>query len=347
MRVVNLIKVNAQIVHVVENEAKINLNAGMKIIAEVDSNRRWDTMRNHSATHFLHRALRHILGQHVQQAGSLVNQDHLRFDFTHFEKVTDAEIEAVESLVNEKLRENLPLIHHRDTPFEEAKKMGALMFFGDKYGDKVNVVQFGDFTMEFCGGTHVKNSSQIGLLKIVSESSIASGVRRIEAVTGAGVEKYIREQQLKIENGELRIAGLLDEKKKLEKELAELQLKEKLGGLDAILALPAEINGIKIFKGKVSSANMDELKSMGDELREKMKSGVGVLISEIEGKVGIVAVVSDDLIKEKKILAGNIVKQVAQIVGGSGGGKPHLATAGGKDISKIDEALAGVENIFK
>ena len=346
LRVVNLIKVNNQIVHVVENENNTVLTTGMKIIAEVNSNRRWDIMRNHSATHFLHRALREILGKHVQQAGSLVNPDHLRFDFTHFEKVKESELEAIESFINEKLRENLPLIHHCDTPFEEAKKMGALMFFGDKYGDKVNVVQFGDFTMEFCGGTHVNNSSQIGLFKIVSESSIASGVRRIEAVTGAGVEKFIKEQESRMQNAERRIDELVEEKKKIEKQLAELKLKEKLGGLDTILTSPSDVNGVKVFKGKVSASNMDELKSMGDELREKMKSGVGVLISEIEGKVGIVAVVSDDLIKDKKILAGNIVKQVAQVVGGSGGGKPHLATAGGKDVSKIDEALNTVERFF-
>ena len=345
LRVVNLLKVNNQIVHVVENENNISLTTGIKIIAEVDSNRRWNIMRNHSATHFLHKALRQILGQHVQQSGSYVGPDYLRFDFTHFEKVKESELEAIESLVNEKIRENLKNDTVEKT-LEEAKKMGALMFFGDKYGDIVRVVQFGDFTMEFCGGTHVQNSFQIGLFKIVSESSIASGVRRIEAVTGAGVEKFIKEQQLRIENSELRINELHDEKKKLEKELAELQLKAKLGGLDSILTSPSDVNGIKVFKGKVSAANMDELKSMGDELREKMKSGVGVLISEIEGKVGIVAVVSDDLIKEKKILAGNIVKQVAQVVGGSGGGKPHLATAGGKDVSKIDEALTFVEKLF-
>lgn len=346
LRVIDLAKINNQVVHILENDANIKLEIGMKVTAQVDENRRWDIMRNHSVTHFLHRALREILGTHVQQSGSYVGPDRLRFDFTHFEKVKESELDAIESLVNEKLRENIPLTHHRDTPFESAKKMGALMFFGDKYGDKVNVVQFGDFTMEFCGGTHVKNSSQIGLFKIVSESSIASGVRRIEAVTGAGVEKYIRELQLRIANGELRINEVTDEKKKLEKELADLKLKEKLGGIDVIVSSPKEVNGIKIFKGKVSASNMDELKSMGDELREKMKSGAGVLISEIEGKVGIVAVVSEDLIKEKKILAGNIVKQVAQIVGGSGGGRPHLATAGGKDISKIDEALNQIEKFF-
>ncbi len=346
LRIVGLAKVGNHTIHIVDNESKVELLTGATVLAEVDKKRRWDTMHNHSATHFLHRALRDILGSHVQQAGSYVGPDRLRFDFTHFEKISAAEIEAIESLINEKLRENLPMIHHRDMSFEEAKKMGALMFFGDKYGDKVTVVQFGNFTMEFCGGTHVKNSSQIGLFKIVSESSIASGVRRIEAVTGAGVEKYIQELQLRIENDQLRIGKLADEKKKLEKEIAALQLKEKLGEISSIISNPTVVNGIKIFKGKVSASNMDELKSIGDELREKMKGGVGVLISEIDDKVGIVAVVSDDLIKEKKILAGNIVKEVAKVVGGSGGGKPHLATAGGKDVTKIDEALASLENIF-
>lgn len=344
--VIALKKINNQTIHILDNSANVKLEPGMNVIASVDEKRRWDIMRNHSVTHFLHRALRTILGQHVQQSGSYVGPDHLRFDFSHYEKVKEEELDAIESLVNEKLRENLPMTHHRDTPFDEAKKMGALMFFGDKYGEKVNVVQFGDFTMEFCGGTHVKNSSQVGLFKIVSESSIASGVRRIEAVTGAGVEKYIREQQTKIENGELRINELLDEKKKLEKELAELKLKEKLGGIDSIVSTPININGIDVFKGKVSASNMDELKSMGDELREKIKSGVGLLISQIEDKVGIVAVVSDDLIKDKKFSAGNIVKEVAKIVGGSGGGRPHLATAGGKDVSKIEDALSQIENII-
>jgi alanyl-tRNA synthetase len=342
--ITDTIKIGNVIAH--KYEGSLTDALGHKVIAKVNNKRRADIMRNHSATHFLHKALREILGQHVQQSGSLVEPERLRFDFSHFEKVKEAELDAIESLVNEKLRENLPLSHHRDTPFEEAKKMGALMFFGDKYGDKVNVVQFGDYTMEFCGGTHVKNSSEIGLFKIVSESSIASGVRRIEAVTGAGVEKLIENLELRIENDEKKINELHEEKKKLEKEIAALQLKEKLGGIDSIVSSPVEVNGIKIFKGKVSASNMDELKSMGDELREKMKSGVGVMISEIDGKVGIVAVVSDDLIKEKKILAGNIVKQVAQIVGGSGGGRPHLATAGGKDAAKIDEALASVDKLF-
>jgi alanyl-tRNA synthetase len=348
LRVVDVTKVNGQIVHIAENNGNVEIKHGDKVTAEVDILRRWDIMRNHSATHFLHKALRQILGQHVQQAGSYVGPDRLRFDFTHFEKVKEPELEAIESLVNEKIRENLPFTEGlRNIPFEQAKKMGALMFFGDKYGDKVNVVQFGDYTMEFCGGTHVKNSSEIGLLKIVNESSIASGVRRIEAVTGAGVEKYIQEQERKFQNAEHRIEELHDVTKKLEKELAELKLQEKLGGIDNIIASPSDVNGIKVFKGKVDASNMDELKSMGDELREKMKSGVGMLISAIDDKVGIVAVVSDDLTKEKKLSAGKIVGELAKIVGGGGGGRPHLATAGGKDISKIDDALNSTETVIK
>ncbi|MBM4171286.1 MAG: alanine--tRNA ligase [Ignavibacteria bacterium] len=346
LRISDVTKVNNLTIHIVKNESNVEIKNGLKVIVSIDTDRRWDIMRNHSVTHFLHKALREILGQHVQQSGSYVGPDYLRFDFTHFEKVKEGELDAIESLVNEKLRENIPMTHHRDTPFEQAQKMGALMFFGDKYGEKVNVVQFGDFTMEFCGGTHVKNSSQIGLFKIISESSIASGVRRIEAITGKGVEKYIREQQLRIENEELRIIELQDEKRKLEKELGELKLKEKLGGIEKIIFTPFLINGINVFKGKVDAANMDELKSMGDELREKMKSGIGVLISQIDDKVGIVAVVSDDLLKDKKMSAGSIVKEIAKIVGGSGGGRPHLATAGGKDISKIEEALNSVDKII-
>jgi alanyl-tRNA synthetase len=253
--------------------------------------------------------------------------------------LSDSEILDIETLINEKLRENIELNHHRNIPFEEAKKMGALMFFGDKYGDKVNVVQFGDFSMEFCGGTHVKNSSQIGLFKIISESSIASGVRRIEAVTGAGVERYILSQIENQKRNEEKVSELLEEKRKLEKELNELKLKEKLGGIDSIVQSPTEIDGINIFKGKVNAANMDEMKSMGDKLRGKMKSGAGLLISEVDGKAHMVCVVSDDLIKTKNLSAGKIVGQVAKLLGGGGGGRPHLATAGGKDISKIDEAL--------
>jgi alanyl-tRNA synthetase len=346
--VIDVQTVNNLIYHYIESAEPIHtLTRGKTIIVEVDEKRRWDIMRNHSATHFLHAALRKILGDHVQQAGSYVGPDHLRFDFTHFAKLSPEEIRDIEALVNDELRNNYTLQHHRDIPFDEAKKMGALMFFGDKYGDKVNVVQFGDFTMEFCGGTHVKNSSEIGLFKIVSESSIASGVRRIEAVTGAGVEKYINDQLNIISSSNQRIEELLDTKKKLEKEMAEIKMRDKLGQLDHILALSSQAKDIEIYKGKVAADNMDELKSFGDVLREKMGSGVGVLVSQIDDKVGIVAVVSEDLIKKKKLSAGKIVGELAKIVGGGGGGKAHLATAGGKDIKHIPTAIGKVEEIVE
>ena len=341
--VIDVAKVDNKIIHVVENSNL--LKTGTEVIAGVDEKRRWDIMRNHTATHFLHSALRKILGTHVHQAGSYVGPDRLRFDFTHFQKLNEPELHDIESLVNEELRISYQLQHHRNIPYDEAKKMGALMFFGDKYGDRVNVVQYGEFTKEFCGGTHVKNSSQVGLFKIVNESSIASGVRRIEAVTGIGVEKYIGEQLLIRKKDEERIEELLDTKKKLEKEISELNLQDDLTQLDHILSLPSESKRIKIYKGKVHARNMDELKSFGDEMRNKIKSGVGVLVAQINDKVGIVAIVSDDLIKEKKLNAGKIVGELAKLVGGGGGGRPHLATAGGKDVSGIKDAIGKVEKI--
>ncbi|MFZ1518957.1 MAG: alanine--tRNA ligase [Ignavibacteriaceae bacterium] len=342
--VVDVTKIENLVIHII-NLNNTSLKIGSEVSAEVDMTRRWDIMRNHSVTHFLHKALRSVLGTHVQQAGSYVGPDRLRFDFTHFAKLTSDEINQIEAMVNANTRKNYPLNHHRNTPFDEAKKMGALMFFGDKYGDKVNVVQFGDFSMEFCGGTHVHNSSEIGLFKILSESSIASGVRRIEATSGAGVEKYIHSQAELLKLSEQKIEELLDTKRKLEKEIAELKTKDNIGQLDHILSLTSEEKDIIIYKGRVHSDSMDELKSFGDELRNKIKSGVGVLVAQIEDKVGIVCVVSDDLIKEKKLSAGKIVGELAKIVGGGGGGRPHLATAGGKDVNQIVSALAKVESI--
>jgi alanyl-tRNA synthetase len=347
LTVVDVTRIDNKVIHVLENENESRLIPGMDVIASVDATRRWDIMRNHSATHFLDAALRKILGTHVHQAGSYVGPDRLRFDFTHFAKVSESELRDIEALVNEQIRLNIPRnLNLRNIPFDEAKEMGALMFFGDKYGDFVNVVQFGNFSIEFCGGTHVNNSSEIGLFKITGESSTASGIRRIEAVTGAGVENYINSQLNLIKQSEEKITELLDEKKKLEKDIAEFKLKGKLGQIDSIVAKPAEVSGIKVFKAKVNADNMDELKSFGDELRNKIKNGIGVLFTEIEDKVGIVCVVSDDLIKEKKLSAGKIVGELAKLVGGGGGGRPHLATAGGKDINNIPTALNKVEEII-
>ena len=345
--VLDVAKIDNKVVHIIETNKNDPLKTGKEVLAEIDSSRRWDIMRNHSATHFMHSALRQILGTHVHQAGSYVGPDRLRFDFTHFSKVSEPELKDIEQLVNEQLRRNLPLQHHRNTPFDKAKKMGALMFFGDKYGDKVNVVQFGDFTMEFCGGTHVKNSSEIGLFKIISESSISSGVRRIEAVTGEGVQRYIDSQIELIKNKDEKISELLEEKKKVEKENSDLKLKGNLGQLTSLLASPIKLDNINIYKAQIKAESVDQLKSYGDELRNKTKNSVGVLFAEIEGKVGIVCVVTDDLLKDKKLSAGKIVGELAKLVGGGGGGRPHLATAGGKDVNAIPTALKKVEEIIK
>jgi alanyl-tRNA synthetase len=345
LNVADVTKIDNKTVHVLENEKDKPIAPGKRVLAQVDEKRRWNIMRNHTATHFLHSALRNILGTHVHQAGSYVGPDRLRFDFTHFSKVEESQLKEIESLVNEELRQNYELQHHRSIPFDEAKKMGALMFFGDKYGDKVNVVQFGEFTKEFCGGTHVHNSSQIGLFKIISESSISSGVRRVEAVTGLGVERFIESQFEHLRSSEEKIAELLEERKKLERELSGLKLEEKKGQISTVLENSSKVKGIKIYKAEVSVENNDELKSLGDELREKIKNSVGVLFAVIDNKVAIVCIVTDDLIKEKKLSAGKIVGELAKLVGGGGGGRPHLATAGGKDVSKIQTALNKTEEI--
>ncbi|MBI2418919.1 MAG: alanine--tRNA ligase [Ignavibacteriales bacterium] len=345
LEIVDVAKLEDKTIHVVKNEHDISLATGFDVRLTVDSARRWDIQRNHSATHFLHACLRKIVGTHVQQAGSYVGPDHLRFDFSHFAKLSETEIFEVEQMLNEELRKNHPLHHHRAIPFEEAKKMGALMFFGDKYGDNVNVVQFGNFSMEFCGGTHVHNSSEIGLFKIISENSIASGIRRIEAVTGKGVEGFLNHQLAKVKAFEARVTELAEEKKKLEKDIADLHFKDKLASIANIAATPIVLGNISLYKGKVSAIDTDELKKFGDELRNRMSEGVGLLVSEIDGKVGLVCVVTDSLIKEKKLSAGKIVGDVAKLLGGGGGGKQHLATAGAKDVAKIDEALRAFDGI--
>lgn len=344
--VIDLIKIGDKIIHIIENPEGIEIKS-KEAEARIDEERRWDIMRNHSATHLLHSALRNVLGSHVQQAGSLVTPDKLRFDFSHFAKLSEEEIEKIESLVNTNIRKSIPLSHHKEMSFEAAKQKGALMFFGDKYGEKVNVVQFGDFSMEFCGGSHVSNTSQIGLFKIISESSISSGVRRIEATTGAGVEKYIKRVEDSVKDLKRKIEELIEEKKKLEKEINEISLKEKLKAAADIIKTPIVLKGINVYKGKVGASTMDELKSFGDEIRMKTKNSISALFAEIEGKAAIVCTVSDDLIKEKKLSAGKIVGEIAKLVGGGGGGRPHLASAGGKDVNKIDEAINKTEEIIK
>ena len=358
LKVVDLIRSGESIVHVTEQSIEGGFSVGEHVHVAVDRERRRAIMRNHSATHLLHAALRKILGAHVHQAGSLVEPSRLRFDFTHFEKLDETALQDIEALVNEKIRENIPMTHHRSIPFDEAKKMGALMFFGEKYGDRVNIVQFGDFSMEFCGGTHVASTGDIGYFKIISEGSIASGVRRIEAITGRNADELIYRQFKQIEQlqhilnaepSELveRVSMLLEERRRLEKELADLRFAEAKRELQKLVGESILLDGLKLVTGVVSVASTEELKNIGDVLREQLGSGVGVLASVVNNKVSLVCVVTDDLIKSKKLQAGKIVSQVAKLVGGGGGGRAHLATAGGKDVNKMNDALRQIPEIIR
>jgi alanyl-tRNA synthetase len=340
-----LAKFEGIVLHAVE-EKDAKIKPGASAIAKVDETRRRRIMRNHSATHLLHAALRETLGDHVRQSGSFVGPDYFRFDFTHFEKTSDDDLRKIEKRVNEKILANLPASHMRDVPLEEAKDSGALMFFGDKYGERVNVMKFGDYSAEFCGGTHVGSTAEIGLMKIVGEASVAGGVRRIEAVTGDGVLRYLEEREREIAERDARIEELQKERRKFDKKLAEAKAAKTADALPEIMSGAIEIDGVALYRGRVEVDSMDALKALGDRLREKITRGVGLTAAEIEGKVMMACVVSDDLVKEK-LSAGKIVGEAAKIVGGGGGGRPHLATAGGKDVSKIDEALAALDEIVK
>ncbi|MBM4167015.1 MAG: alanine--tRNA ligase [Ignavibacteria bacterium] len=361
IEIIDVVKNNNLHYHVTK-ETLQKISETEKVFASVDKPRRYSIMRNHTATHLFHSALRKTIGTHAHQAGSLVEPNRLRFDFNHYNKLSENELRDIETIVNEKIRENISLQHHRNIPFDDAKKMGALMFFGDKYGDNVNVVQFGDFSLEFCGGTHVKATGEIGYFKLLSETSISSGVRRIEAITGTTVDDFVRDRMNILERSkELlnvdyhfvaeKISQLIEEKKKLEKELSKYRLLSAGTMLDTFVKNATLHNGIAIIAEKVTVSDSEEIKNLGDMLREKMKNGVGVLASVIDEKVSLVCVVTDDVIKEKKLQAGKIVGELAKQLGGGGGGKPHLATAGGKDVAKLDGVLKSfkkfVEEILK
>lgn len=351
-------KINDVTVHFVDDPEDLSIENYSNVKLKVLPEHRDPTIKNHSATHLLHAALRSVLGDHVHQAGSVVEPNRLRFDFSHFEKLSVEQIEKIEQIVNQKIRENIPLQHHRNIPISQAKQMGALSFFGDKYGELVNVVQFGEFSKEFCGGTHVASTGFIGFFKIISESSIASGVRRIEAVTGEFAEKMIYEAlevSVKLQtllfckSNEIvnRVENLISQRKDIEKELGQINLRMAVLEIDTLIKNAREISGFKVVSEKVDLPQGVELKSMGDSLRDKLKSGVGVLASSNNGNISFVCVVTDDLIQSKNLHAGNIVKEIAKITGGSGGGRPHLATAGGKEISKLDEALNKLFELVK
>ncbi|HYG60210.1 MAG TPA: alanine--tRNA ligase [Symbiobacteriaceae bacterium] len=319
------------------------LEAGQGVTCTVDEGRRLAIMKNHTATHLLHKALREVLGSHVQQAGSLVAPDRLRFDFSHTGPMTAEETERIEAIVNEEI-ERSEDVCWREMPIDEAKALGAMALFGEKYGDTVRMVEVGDgWSRELCGGTHVQNVSQIQFCKIVSESGIGGGVRRLEAVTGSGVVKYFTEAQERQAQAAEQLRGRV---KELEKELDQLRAKLAAGGVDELIAKAREVGGIKVVSGTAPVATMDDLRNMTDAIRDKIGSGVVVLGAVSgDGKVNLVAAVTKDL-AGKKAHAGSLVKAVAAICGGGGGGRPDMATAGGKDPSKLGEALQAVVGLI-
>ena len=318
------------------------LEAGQSVTAAVDAPTRLATMKNHTATHLLHKALREVLGTHVQQAGSLVAPDKLRFDFTHTGPMTAEEIARVEEIVNAEI-ERSEDVSWREMPIDEAKSMGAMALFGEKYGDVVRMVEVGEgWSRELCGGTHVKNVAQIGFIKVVSESGIGGGVRRLEAVTGSGVVRHFAEAQEKQTQAGEQLRGRI---KELEKEVEQLRAKLAAGGVDELINKAREVGGVKVVCGTAPVATMDDLRNMTDAIRDKLGSGVVVLgASTPDGKVNLVAAVTKDL-AGKKVHAGNLVKAVATICGGGGGGRPDMATAGGKDPAKLGEALQAVPGL--
>ena len=330
---------------------------GMGVNARVDAETRLNTARNHTATHLMHRALRQVLGDHVHQAGSLVAPDRLRFDFTHFEGVTPAQLDDIVGIVNDAVRRDWAVDISFDT-LDRAVEMGAMMLFSEKYGDVVRMVQVGDFSLELCGGTHVQSTGQIGLFQLTQETGTAAGVRRIEAVTGPGAEALVREQkkiltdlssQLSASTSELsdKVAHLIAHNRELERELQSLRREQAGSEMDMLVSSALNVNGVRVVAAEVSPPDMDGFRTMGDGLRDALGTeGVGVIGANLNGKASLLAVVTDDLIG-RGVQAGNVVKAIAQIVGGGGGGRPHLAQAGGKFPEKIGEALARVPDIIR
>ncbi|MES2637627.1 MAG: alanine--tRNA ligase [Pseudomonadota bacterium] len=327
------------------------LNVGDSVKATVDLVSRTDTMRNHSATHLMHKALREVLGEHVQQKGSLVDAEKTRFDFVHNSPMTDAQIAQVEAIVNAEILTN-HATQARVMDIESAQKTGAMMLFGEKYGDEVRVLDIGS-SRELCGGTHVQRTGDIGLFKIIGESGVAAGVRRVEATTGNGAFKLINAQQtliaqlasdLKAPTSEVanKVAQLSDHAKSLEKELARLKSKLASSQGDDLSAQALDIAGIKVLSALLEGADTNALRETMDKLKDKLKSAVIVLASVIDGKVSVAAGVTPDIIA--KIKAGDLVNYVANQVGGKGGGKPDMAMAGGTDASQLPKALASVKD---
>ncbi len=320
--------------------------------AKVDANNRRETEKHHTATHLMHAVLREKLGKHVVQKGSLVEPNRLRFDFSHFEAVTKDELNAIEERINQKIQENIPLQEERSVPIEEAKKRGAMMLFGEKYGEEVRVITFDpNYSVELCGGTHVDSTGKIGYFRFTNETSVAAGIRRVEAVVGRSADKLLREEHSLLESlkgllgdqtdPKQSVQELLNQKKNLEKELKKLQHQKASGKLDEILENGQDVDGIKLFTGRLDGGSMDRLKQSGyDALNKQDEQSVIVLatVNEEENKVYLLAAITDDLVS-KGMKAGELVSVLGRTVGGGGGGQPNLATAGGRFPEKTSEAF--------
>ncbi len=327
---------------------KGSIETGAVVKAAIDAKRRMSIARNHTTTHLLQKALTNVLGTHVHQAGSLVEPDRFRFDFAHFSAMTSEELAKVEKEVNEKILESL-VVDTREMSLDEAKKLGATALFGEKYGELVRVVKIDDYSMEFCGGTHLNSTSQAGFIKILSESGVAAGVRRIEGLTGEAALAYLHEREKLVtevstalktspQESVRRIENIITELKNAHKEIEQLRGKLVSGSLDEVLSKASEVKGVKVVKARFDQLDMEALRNTGDTIRNKLGSGLVVLGSGYEGKVSFVVMATKDVVA-KGIHSGNIIKEVAKIAGGGGGGRPDMAQAGGKDIAKIDDAL--------
>ena len=331
-----------------------SVQVGDKVTASIDVDKRKATARNHTATHLLHKALKNVLGDHVNQAGSLVTPDRLRFDFTHFSAMTQEQIEAVENEVNSKILANLP-VNTKIMTVDEAKKSGATALFDEKYGDVVRVVSAGDYSSELCGGTHLSSTGEAGLIKILSESGISAGVRRIEALTGFNAINYYKEKEKYLKQAAevaksstedliRKIESLFDELKTTRKELEEAKTKLINSNLDSIIANSRTVKGIKIIAAKMEGLDMNALRNTSDIIKNKIGSGVVILISDKDGKVNLIVSATKDAV-EAGIHSGKIIKEAASACGGGGGGRPDMAQAGGKDPSGMDKALEIAEKM--
>jgi alanyl-tRNA synthetase len=358
IKVVNVQKSEDGNVHVVESLPE---NPEGIWTASLDVENRRETEKHHSATHLVHAALRDTLGTHVAQKGSLVAPDRLRFDFSHYDALTQDELDKIEEIVNTKIQENISLKEERNIPFDQAKKSGAMMLFGEKYGDSVRIITFDDdFSKELCGGTHVNATGKIGYFRFVHEGSAASGIRRIEAVAGKAADQLLREEKHTLDSVKsvvgqtddliADISGAYDRVKQLEKQLEQMKLKQAGSNVDQLIAQPETIaDGILLATGIIDGADMDLLKQLGYRVHQKVETDLITVLGTKDdkaGKVYLMATVSENLFKEKGLKAGDLVGKIARLVGGGGGGQPTLATAGGRKPEELESALEKAKELI-